>query len=148
MLKGAIDRYLAEERRSASPAAFYREISRAFEAEPSVEIDGLDWMIGGAESDPPDSDAASNDVRHVPEDSERLVVRGTLRLGAQATTRQVLGAFNRFVDALRANATWRVDVFRQPLDVASGASLRGGDGVREEEKPRDFGLRVTRRIVP
>jgi hypothetical protein len=148
MLKDAIDRYLVEERRSASPAAFYREISRAFDAEPSVEIDGLTWMIGSVESDPPDSDATSGDARQVPEDDERLVVRGTLRLGARATTRQLLGAFNRFVDALRANADWRVDVFRQPLDVASGASLRGGDGVREEEKPRDFGLRVTRRIAP
>jgi hypothetical protein len=37
---------------------------------------------------------------------------------------------------------------RQPLDLGVGASLRGGDGDREEEKPRDFSLRVTRKIAP
>jgi hypothetical protein len=154
--KHVIGRYLAEERRSAAPDAFYRGISRVLEAAPSIEIDRLDWMIGG-EADTPEPDDAGADARQAPEDapgtddaedSERLVVRGTLQAGAQATARQLLGAFNRFVDALRANPDWRVEVIRQPLDVASGASLRGGDGVREEEKPRDFGLRVTRRIAP
>jgi hypothetical protein len=153
--KRVIGHYLAEERRSAAPDAFYREISRALEAAPSIEIDRLDWTIGGADAPVPDD--AGADIRQAPEDtqgmedvedSERLVVRGTLQADAQATARQLLGAFNRFVDALRANPDWRVEVFRQPLDVASGASLRGGDGVREEEKPRDFSLRVTRRIAP
>jgi hypothetical protein len=147
-LKRVIGRYLAEERRSTAPDAFYREIGRALKAEPSVEIDRLDWMIGGVEPDALGSGGPDAEARPAPEDSERLVVRGALRPGAQATARHLLGAFNRFVDSLRANAALQVEVFRQPLDLASGASLRGGDGVREEEKPRDFGLRVTRRIAP
>ena len=129
-LKRVIDRYLAEERRSTAPAAFYQEISRALDAEPSVEIDRLDWKIGGGEPDAPGPGGPDAGSRPVPEDSECLVVRGTLHPGAQATARHVLGAFNRFVDSLRANANLQVDVFRQPLDLASGASLRGGDGVR------------------
>ena len=87
-------------------------------------------------------------MRAVPEDSESIAVRGTLRLGPNATTRQLLAAFGRFVEALRANANLQVDILQQPLDIASGTSLRGGDTVREEEKPRDFGLLVTRRIEP
>jgi hypothetical protein len=155
--KRVIGRYLAEERRSVAPDAFYRELGRALEAVPSIEIDRLDWTIGGVESDVQGPGDSGADLRQAPadrqgteeaENSERLVLRGTLQAGAQATVRQLLGAFNRFVDALRAHPDWRVEVFRQPLDVASGVSLRGGDEVREEEKPRDFGLRVTRRIAP
>jgi hypothetical protein len=137
-LKRVIARYLAEERRSTTPLAFYREISRALEAEPAIEIDRLDWRIGG--------DGAAGDPAPLPEDSESIVVRGTLRLGAQATTRQVLAAFGRFVGALRSGG--RVEILRQPLDVASGSPLRGGDPTRAEEKPPDFSLRVVRRIAP
>jgi hypothetical protein len=138
-LKRAIERYLAEERRSTTPAAFYREISRALDAEPAVEIERLDWRIGGFAGE--DGEAAPP-----PEDGESIVVRGTLRQGAQASARQTLAAFERFVEALRAGGL-RVDILRQPLDVASGSSLTS-DAAQEEEKPRDFGLRVVRRIAP
>jgi hypothetical protein len=152
-LKRVIDRYLAEERRSTTPAAFYREISRVLQVEPSVEIDRLDWKIGGADSNSDESDSRGGgvDVRPTPEDGESLVVRGRLRLDAHATNRQLLTAFNRFLDALRSNANLQVEVLQQALDIASGTSLRGGDTAREEEKPREFGefvLLITRRIEP
>lgn len=147
-LKRVIDRYLAQERRSTTPAGLYREVSQALQAEPSIEIDRLEWRIGGADPDAAGSGSQGANVRAVPEDSESIAVRGTLRLGPNATTRQLLAAFGRFVEALRANANLQVDILQQPLDIASGTSLRGGDTVREEEKPRDFGLLVTRRIEP
>jgi hypothetical protein len=149
-LKSALDRYLAEERRGATPAALYQEISRALEAEAAIEIDRLDWQIGGDESDATSSAGigVGLDGRPPPEDSESVVVRGSLRLGEQATARQLLAAFKRFVDALRANANLRVEILQQPFDIASGTSLRGGDASREAEKPHPFGLRVIRRIEP
>ena len=147
-LKSVIDRYLVQERRSTAPDGLYREISRALQAEPSIEIDRLDWRIGGADPDAAGSGNPAANVPPVPEGSESIVVRGMLRLGPNATTRQLLAAFGRFVEALRADAKLRVDVLQQPLDIASGTSLRGGDAVREEEKPRDFGLLVSRRIEP
>jgi hypothetical protein len=145
-LNRVIDRYLAEERRGTTPSAFYREISRALETEPAVEIDRLDWEAGGFAGE--DGNAPA-----LPENSESIVVRGRLRLGAQASARQVLAAFDRFVDALRAGGL-RVEILRQPLDLASGSSLKSGDAeqeareAQEKEKPRDFGLRVLRRIAP
>jgi hypothetical protein len=141
-LKRVIERYLAEERRSATPTAFYRQISRALEAEPAVEIDRLDWEAGGFAGEGGNPSA-------LPENSESIVMRGRLRLEARASARQVLVAFDRFVDALRAGGL-RVEILGQPLDVASGSSLRSGDTEREaqeREKPRDFGLRL-RRIAP
>jgi hypothetical protein len=147
-LKSVIDRYLAEERRSTTPSAFYREISRALQAAPSIEIDRLDWKISDADTDTTDSSGWSRDVRPVSEDNESIVVRGALRLDAKVTSRQLLGVFSYFVDALRSNANLRVEVLQQPLDIASGASLRGSDVESEGEKPREFALRVTRRIEP
>jgi hypothetical protein len=149
-LKSVIDHYLAEERRSTTPAAFYQEISHALRAEASIEIERLDWRIGGAELERdatgfggPDASAHS-----APGADESIVVRGTLRLGAKATTRQVLAAFNRFVEALRAQANLRVDILQPPFDIASGTSLRGGDTAPEGENPREFGLLVSRESAP
>ncbi|MDR3220992.1 MAG: hypothetical protein LBU46_03135 [Candidatus Accumulibacter sp.] len=147
-LKSAIDRYLAQEARSATPTALYREISRALEAEASIEIDRLDWKIGGGDPDAASSAGLGQDARPVSGDGESVVVRGALWPGDQLTARQTLAAFKRFVDALRANAKLRVEILQQPFDIASGASLRGGDTLREQEQPREFGLLVTRRIEP
>jgi hypothetical protein len=147
-LKNVIGRYLAEERRSTTPAAFYREISRALQIEPSIEIDRLDWKIDDADTEAAGSIRMGGDNSPVLDDSESIVVRGTLRLDANVTTRQLLGAFNRFVDALRSNANLQVEVLQQALDIASGASLRDDEVERANEKPREFALRVTRRIKP
>lgn len=146
-LKNVIDRYLAQERRSTTPAAFYHEISRALQAEPAIEIDRLDWRIGGAEPGSTGAPRQGADVRPLPEDSQSLVVQGTLRLGANVSTRQQLTTFNRFVDALRANTKLQVDVLQRPFDVESGKSLSGGDTGQEDDKPRGFGLLVTRKIA-
>ncbi|MDR1934262.1 MAG: hypothetical protein LBS49_01475 [Candidatus Accumulibacter sp.] len=146
-LKRVIDHYLAEEKRGATPAAFYREISQALEAEAAIEIDRLEWKIGGGEPGAAGGDGMAADARPPPEDGESMAVHGRLRLPAQASTRQWLAAFNRFVDALRA-AGLRVEILQQPFDIASGASLRGGDASAEEEKPREFALRVSREAAP
>jgi hypothetical protein len=127
-LKRVIERYLAEEVRGATPLPLYREISRALQGEAAVDIDRLEWKIDGA--------------------GEGIVVHGRLHAGAQATTRQTLAAFGRFVDLLRANAALKVDVLRQPFDIAPDLALRGGDTREEAEKPRGFVLRLARRSEP
>ncbi|MDR2788165.1 MAG: hypothetical protein LBD06_07370 [Candidatus Accumulibacter sp.] len=144
-LKDVIDRYLAEERRGAMPTALYQEISRALQAEPAIDIDRLEWKADGAESGV--TEGVGVEIRPMPENGERVTVRGTLRPGAGATVRQSLAAFGRFVDALRANANLRVEILRSPFDIASGVSLRA-DGSRKEETPREFELLVIREIAP
>ncbi|MDR1709552.1 MAG: hypothetical protein LBS70_07520 [Candidatus Accumulibacter sp.] len=146
-LKSAIETYLAQERRAATPLPLLRELSRGLQAEPAVEIERVDWRIGGADGE---ADATPGEGEPaLPEDAESMTVRGALRLPPEATARQALAAFGHFADALRENAELRVEVARQPVDIASGALLRGGDLAREETaKPRDFALTLTRRIAP
>ena len=144
-LKRVIDSYLAQEKRSTSPLGLYREVSRALQEAPTIDIDRLDWRIGGGTEGTPTGNAATTPL---PEDSESIIVRGNLRLFPKASARQLLAVFDGFVDTLRANPALRVDILQQPLDIASGISLRGGDSVLEEEKPRDFTLAVSRKIAP
>ncbi|MDR0578900.1 MAG: hypothetical protein LBI87_15570 [Candidatus Accumulibacter sp.] len=140
-LKNAIGRYLVEESRSTTPIPLYQEVSRALQAAPDIEIEALDWRIGDAEAAGPNAM-----TRPLPEDGEGLAVRGTLR--PDATTREALAAFGRFVAALRANTGLTVDVLRQPFGIASDTALRGGGSREDEEKTRDFELFVTRKIEP
>ncbi|MDR0439922.1 MAG: hypothetical protein LBI59_02925, partial [Candidatus Accumulibacter sp.] len=137
-----IDRYLVEEKRGTLPIGLYREISRALQAEAAVEIDRLDWTGAGS------GDMASEGAGATAENTESIVVRGRLRLGVKATPRQRLAAFDRFVEALRAGEKLRVEVLQPPLDIASGTALRADISPEEEEKPREFELRVIREIEP
>ena len=145
-LKSVIDRYLAQEKRSITPTGFYYEISRALQAEPAVELDGLDWTIGDPGSAPNTTGKQNVESKTVPEDSESVVVHGTLRLDSSANTRQLLTTFNRFVENLKSGEKLQVNILQQPVDVESGKSLRGGDAPTEESKPRPFSLQVTRKI--
>ena len=147
-LKRTMDRYMAQEKRSTLPNGFYREVSIALHAEPAIELDSLEWKIGGAENES-NSNAGGKSTQGtwiVPEDSEGLVLGGTVRLGANPTPRQLLATFNRFVDKLKSNPAWHVDVIQQPVDLESGKSLRIGDSSVEDSKPRTFSLNITRKI--
>jgi hypothetical protein len=130
----ALDRYLAEERRGVLPGPFYREISHALQAVPAIEIDRLDWKAGGAESG-----AANAGDRPPPENAESITVRGRLQLDAEATPRQGLAAFGRFVDALRDGTKRQVEILQSPFDIASGKSSRAditsGTSSRADDAP-------------
>jgi len=138
-LRRIIDRYLALEKMSATPVGLYREISRALHDAPAVELDGIDWQIDG------DAGSASA-AADVPSDSETAIVRGTLRLGANASARQLLAAFNLLVDSLKANPKLQVAVLQRPFDIESAKSLKGSDITVEDDKPRSFMLQIVRRI--
>ena len=144
-LKSIIDRYLAQQRRSTVPTPIYQEISRALQTEPAIELDSLDWKLGGAE--PAAVSVRQNvDIKVVPESSESVVVRGTLRLGSTPNTRQLLSTFQRFVDTLKLNTKLQVEVLQQPFDIESGKSLRSGDTSQDDNKPRNFSLQIIRKI--
>ncbi len=145
-LKSIIDRYLAQQRRSTVPTGIYHEISRALQTEPAIELDRLDWEIGGAEATATGFVRPNANIRAVPEDSESIVVRGTLRLGSAPNARQLLATFDRFVDTLRSNAKLQVEVLQSPFDIESGKSLRSGDTSQDDSKPRTFSLQIIRKI--
>ncbi len=143
-LRALLKRYAELEQSSVSPAYLYGEISRALEITTSVELEGIEWKGGGAESSLPVVAEASRTP--LPVDRETAIVRGTLRLSADSHPRQVLEIFNRLVEVLKRNPKLEVEVLQQPFDVESGKSLKGGDVHVEEKQPRSFKVRIRRAI--
>jgi hypothetical protein len=144
-LRRVIDRYLALDQQSASPAGIYREISRALGDAPAAEIDEIDWQVGGAADTISRNDSIAA-AASVASDSETAIVRGTLRLGANSGARQTLAVFNVLVAALKANPKLQVSVLQRPFDIESAKSLKGDEITMEDHQPRSFALQVSRKI--
>ncbi|MFT3847550.1 MAG: hypothetical protein QM739_02415 [Propionivibrio sp.] len=144
-LRQVIDRYVDIERQTAGPDGLYRELSHALAVVPAVELDALEWRVGGTDAA---SGQAANDTRSaaIPNNGEALVVRGTLHTGADANARQTLAAFNKLIDALKNNPALQVSVLQSPFDIESGKSLKGSDTAADDDKPRAFSLQIVRTI--
>ena len=80
------------------------------------------------------------------EASEEAIVRGTLKLGANASARQLLAAFNALIESLKANPTLQLTILQRPFDIESAKSLKGGDITVEDSQPRSFSLQLSRKI--
>jgi len=145
-LRRVIDRYVELEAKTAAPDGLYHEISRALQVAPAAEIERLDWKVGGGEATSGAVTAPTPGVAPLAADNEAIVVVGTLRLGANANARQMLAAFDRFIETLAANPKLRVDVLQRPFDIEPGKSLKGGDTTLEDNKPRSFSVHVSRKI--
>ena len=81
-------------------------------------------------------------------DREVTTVRGNIRPERNATTRQTLTTFEKFVERLRGDPTNKVSVLQQPFDMESGRALRGGGNEDENSLPRQFVVEVSRNIAP
>ena len=145
-LRRVIDRYVELEAKNAAPAGLYHEISRALQAAPAAELERLDWKVGGSEAASGGMTSPALTVAPLAAGSEAIVVVGTLRLGTNANARQMLAAFDRFIEALTANPKLRIDVLQRPFDIEPGKSLKGGDTTLEDNKPRSFSVQVSRKI--
>jgi hypothetical protein len=145
-LRRVIDRYVELGKRSTSPDRLYHEISRALQKSPSIEIENIDWKVGGAAAPTGTNSSNAPGSIQVDEGSETAFVRGTLRLSHHTNARQLLAVFNQFVDALKANSKLQVNVLQQPFDIESGKSLKGGETTISEDKPRTFSIQISRKI--
>ena len=142
-LRQVIDRYADIDRHTSSPLVLYRELGRALAAAPAVELDALEWRVGDTDT----AGQTANNARTaqaVADDSETLIVRGTLKTGANA--RQTLAAFNLLVDALKTNPKLQVSVLQSPFDIESGKSLKGSDTAVDDNRPRAFSLQIVRKL--
>ncbi|MBI2308724.1 MAG: hypothetical protein HYU78_15655 [Rhodocyclales bacterium] len=139
-LRQIISRHAEFERSGASPEAFYRDLSAALDKAPAVDLDSIDWHA--ADSVPQTGTPGGGTA---PVGSGQFVqLRGTVNLGPRATPRQLLAAFQQFVDALGANPALSVTVSQQPFDVGTGKALRGGEA-ETATGIRPFALQITRR---
>ncbi len=119
------------------PAASYRMLSRVLDRMPAVVLEGIDWKNGNF----------SPTAAAIGAGPEILTVRGLVRQ-EQASTRQTLAVFDRFVEALSADPANTVKVLQRPFGIDSGSALRGGDGTDEESKPRRFAIEIVRKAAP
>ena len=143
-LRQVIDRYADIDRRTGSPLGLYRELSRALAAAPAVELDALDWYIGGTNTSAGQAMNNARAANAIGDDSEALIVRGTLKTGTNA--RQTLTAFNLLIDALKTNPKLQVSVLQSPFDIESGKSLKGSDTAVDDNRPRAFSLQIVRKL--
>jgi len=141
-----IDRFVELERRNSTPGGLYREISRAMQFAPATELESIDWKVGGIESDAAKAAGQAATASAIQDDSEAVIVRGTLKLNATANPRQLLSVFNNLVEALKANPKLQVNVLQRPFDIESGKSLKGGDTTTDDNKPHAFSLQVSRKL--
>lgn len=146
-LRQVINRYTELEKKNASPEGLYQVISSALQTLTPIELDGIDWKVGGTLSTPGSANTSPVSGIAVADDSETVIVRGTVKLGANANPRQMLKLFQRFVDALKANPKLQVNVLQQPFDVEPGKALKGGDITLEDDKPRAFSIQISRKII-
>ncbi len=148
-LRRIIDRYAELEKNAATPDGLFHVISRALQGAPAAELESIDWRVGGIDTA---ASATGNTVGQtiqpvsIPPGSEAAIVSGTLRLGANASPRQMLQAFDRLLDALQADTNLQVTVLQRPFDIESGKSLKGSDTTVEDNQPRNFGLQIIRKI--
>ena len=142
-LMQVINRYDEVEKTNASPTGLFHVISRALATAAPVEIARIDWHAGTAEAG---GTADATTAIKLPADSEAALLEGALTLADNASARQVLAAFDGFVDALKAIPQVQVDVVERPVDIDSGKSLRGGDLNAADSRPRRFSLQITRKL--
>lgn len=137
-LRQLTSRYAELVNQQRLPGPAYGMVSRVLDQMPSIVLEEIDWKNGI--SSPPNA-SKQTDNREI------TTVRGSIRL-ERATTRQTLAIFNQFVEALRREPGVTVDILQRPFDIESGTSLRGGDGVDEEAKPRQFAVEIIRSHAP
>jgi len=147
-LRQVIDRYIAIDRQTASPNGLYHELGRALQAVPTANLDALEWRVGGIDATPGQSANGASAANAIPDDSEALLIHGSLETVSDANARQTLAAFNVLVDALKANPKLQVIVLQSPFDIESGKSLKGSDTAVDDNRPRAFSLQIIRKLQP
>jgi hypothetical protein len=124
------------------PDPAFRLVSRALDEAPNIQLDALEWSHGAPAARP---GAAPAIAPGTGDDSETIVVRGTVRHGPASTARQTLATFEHFVELLRFDRNTTVSVRKQPLDIDPGQALRSGELDDETRHTRDFVVAIIRK---
>lgn len=135
-LRQLTDRYAELSRLQRQPGEALGLVGQVLERFPAIVLDSIEWQ-----NQPPYASGQNVASR------ETTIVRGTVDLQS-AEARKVLSMFDDFVAALRKQSGWSINVLQQPFDVASGSALRGGDGIDEAAKPRQFSVEIIRNYRP
>lgn len=139
-LRRLTDRYRQLRIEQALPGDAYRHLGQTLSTAPEVQLESLDWKIGPI--------SASTAAASPPGTQETLIVRGSMVEQPGTLPRQMLGAFDNFLERLQLDPGVNVKVTKAPLEMDSSQSLRGGDTELQSSAPRPFVLEITRRRGP
>lgn len=152
-LRRVIDRYADLDQSSASPDKLYLTLSRALNTNPALRLDEIDWSTGPLPAAgthpgtaPPSRSTNNSAPTKSGESHEIAIAHGSLQLGGQATPRQLVATFDRFLAALKSEPKIQVLVLQHPVDFESGKSIKGGDTASDETKSHRFVVQIARKI--
>lgn len=122
-------------RQQLKPGPAFRMLGEALDRVPQVRLEAIEWQ----------NDTSYDTSKKTPR--EVMIVRGSINVPAN-DPRRMLGIFDGFVEILRSHPDISVSAQQRPYDIESGSPLRGGDGVEDELKPRQFSIEVIRSVLP
>ncbi len=133
-LRQLTTQYAELTRQQALPGPALRLLGQALDRMPAIRLEGVEWR----------NDTAYDSTKKTAQ--QLTVVHGSIAL-AHTDPRKLLGVFDNFVELLRAQPEVSITVLQRPVDIESGSTLRGGDGVEEGVKPRPFTIEIARRTA-
>lgn len=135
-------------RQQRTPDKAFRILSGALNDAPNIQVDAIDWVLGGEPGQPAGTAAPAKGGPRLDSHVEAVTLRGTVRRGPASTPRQTLETFEHFVELLRVDRDNDVGVLQQPIDIESGRALRGGDVDDENSRPRNYAVQIVRKLTP
>ena len=157
-LKALVKNYIVLQKQSVSLDKMFIELSKALALVPQIEIDRIEWQIGGE----PRNQAGSGRVAKAPPKAavpatpgqpadltsvyELVELSGRVNAAQASDYRNITRLVNEFVEALRSRPGVEVTSTQLPFDLNAEKSLTGDIGAaRESEVPR-FTIVFYRRV--
>lgn len=149
-LRAVIDRYDMLEQRSDTPKTLYLAIARALDESPRVDIERIHWSLGKAQqqgAQPPGTPPPKSAAKTLSEKSIQAVavIDGLLPAQLASDQRAQIETVDAFANALRRDASLRVEVERMPFDIESGKALKSAASAEKTAHPK-FIVRVSREL--
>ena len=149
-LKAIVKNYRAVLRQSTSPGNMFVEISEAVTALPQIEIDKIDWDIGGETKAPRGREASKAPPASAPKADPELQVQtaeisGRLIVAQASDYRAVTALISQFAEALRRRPGTEVIRTQLPFDIDGEKSISGDIGAARREEVPQFSVVVSRR---
>ncbi len=149
-LKAIVKNYRAILRQSASPGGMFVEISEALTALPQVEIDKIDWEMGGETKAPRGREAAKAPAASAQKSDPEVQVQtaeisGRLIVAQASDYRAVSALISQFAEALRRKPGIEVIRTQLPFDIDGEKSISGEIGTARREEVPQFSVMVSKR---
>jgi hypothetical protein len=126
------------------------EISEAVTALPQIEIDKIDWEIGGETKAPRGREASKAPPASAPKADPELQVQtaeisGRLIVAQASDYRAVTALISQFAEALRRRPGTEVIRTQLPFDIDGEKSISGDIGAARREEVPQFSVVVSKR---